>query len=368
MIVRKRKRAFSVIDLFCGVGGFTVGFALEGFEPIFAIDNDEPSIITYNENFGNHGICRDINDVKTFPDADVVIGGPPCQGFSNLGLRLPNDPRNQLWRGFMRCVRLSNPMVFVMENVPPLLKSAEYEAICSEAHKLGYDVVGKVLHAADYGVPQKRKRAIVIGSKIGKPRFPEATHFNPNGNNGEIGTEPNNGKLPWVSLRETIGDLSLVPDEKQWHIGRNPRPESIIRYKCVPPGGNRWDLQRKRPDLTPKCWIKKKSGGTDLFGRLEWDKPAFTIRTEFFKPEKGRYLHPEAHRPITHREAARIQTFPDDFRFVGSKINVAKQIGNAVPPLLAKEIASSIRRMIFSYEREARKRSQKSTTTVIGAS
>ena len=110
---------------------------------------------------------------------------------------------------------------------------------------------------------------------------------------------------------------------------------------------NRFDLQKRVPELTPKCWIKKVSGGTDLFGRLWWNKPAFTIRTEFFKPEKGRYLHPEQHRPITHREAARFQSFPDDFVFKGTKIEIAKQIGNAVPPLLAARIADIVYEMFI---------------------
>ena len=105
---------------------------------------------------------------------------------------------------------------------------------------------------------------------------------------------------------------------------------------------NRFDLQERAPELTPGCWIRKKTGGTDLFGRLWWDRPAFTIRTEFFKPEKGRYLHPRQHRPITHREAARLQSFPDDFVFKGSKIEIAKQIGNAVPPVLAARVADIV--------------------------
>ena len=111
------------------------------------------------------------------------------------------------------------------------------------------------------------------------------------------------------------------------------------------------DLLRDRPELTPGCWLRKKSGGTDLFGRLWWDKPSVTIRTEFFKPEKGRYLHPEQHRPITHREAARLQSFPDSFQFMGSKIEIAKQIGNAVPPLLAEKIADCVDRLLLARNR-----------------
>lgn len=160
------------------------------------------------------------------------------------------------------------------------------------------------------------------------------------------------GLLDWETVGRAIGDLpgaegtdirlGLVPPPLDLHFGRSPTNESLQRYKCIPEGGNRFDLQKNRPDITPDCWIRKKSGGTDLFGRLWWDRPAFTIRTEFFKPEKGRYLHPRQHRPITHREAARLQSFPDDFIFVGTKIEVARQIGNAVPPLLAKNVAKAV--------------------------
>ena len=115
---------------------------------------------------------------------------------------------------------------------------------------------------------------------------------------------------------------------------------------------NRFDLQKIAPEITPQCWIRKTSGGTDLFGRLWWNRPAFTIRTEFFKPEKGRYLHPVQHRPITHREAARLQGFPDTFKFIGKKVDIAKQIGNAVPPPLAARIADVVCALLESKKRE----------------
>ena len=114
---------------------------------------------------------------------------------------------------------------------------------------------------------------------------------------------------------------------------------------AIKEGMNRFDLQKRALELTPACWIRKETGGTDLFGRLWWDRPAFTIRTEFFKPEKGRYLHPSKHRPITHREAARLQTFPDSFKFCGTKIEIARQIGNAVPPMLAAKVAECVREL-----------------------
>ena len=147
-------------------------------------------------------------------------------------------------------------------------------------------------------------------------------------------------------MRDAIGDLPLQPTGSNWHIGRNPLPSSIERYRAVPEGGNRFDLQRNRPDLTPQCWLNKPTGTTDVFGRLWWDRPALTIRTEFFKPEKGRYLHPQADRPITHREAARLMTFPDWFEFEGTKTEVARQIGNAVPPVLGAEIGRFVRKLL----------------------
>jgi DNA (cytosine-5)-methyltransferase 1 len=184
--------------------------------------------------------------------------------------------------------------------------------------------------AADFGVPQKRQRAIIIGSRIGIPSLPSPTHQQ----DGGLFAMPT-----WRTVRDAIGDLPKDPDNVNRHDFRHARELSIQRYRAIPPGGNRRDL----PDhLNIPCWINKdpKGGGSaDLMGRLRWDAPALTIRTEFLKPEKGRYLHPEAHRSITVREGARLQTFPDDFVFAGSNFQAVKQIGNAVPPLLAHRIA-----------------------------
>jgi DNA (cytosine-5)-methyltransferase 1 len=158
------------------------------------------------------------------------------------------------------------------------------------------------------------------------------------------------GRPSWRTVRDAIADLPVpqgtevsdAPPPLDLHFGRTPMKKSLERYKAVPPGGNRFDLQKNALELTPGCWIRKTGGGTDLFGRLWWDRPSVTVRTEFFKPEKGRYLHPEQHRPITHREAARLMGFPDDFRFSGTKTEIAKQIGNAVPPQLAGSVAKYV--------------------------
>lgn len=357
---------FRLIDLFAGAGGLTLGFTsirdAEGypaFRPVWANDFNEDAAHTYNANFGDHCSSDDIvdllSDLRTeVPAAHVVIGGPPCQGFSLLNKKRKIDPRKQLWRPFMEVVERAGAEVFVMENVRQLLTSQEFQDIRREAEALGFQVASSVLCAADYGVPQERYRAFVIGVRGVDPSEafpPKRTHYNPDesGEQAELFDTYTQDPKPWCTVRDAIGDLpepvgTEIRDEPgpyDLHFGRTPTAKSRKRYRAVPPGGNRFDLQRNAPEITPDCWIRKKSGGTDLFGRLWWDRPSVTIRTEFFKPEKGRYLHPVRHRPITHREAARIQSFPDDFVFKGSKIEIARQIGNAVPPRLAQAVARS---------------------------
>jgi DNA (cytosine-5)-methyltransferase 1 len=337
---------FRLIDLFAGIGGMTCGFVQANgtearFEPVFAVELEEPLAAIYRRNFGDHIHVGDIKDVEKFPAADVVIGGPPCQGFSPLGRDRDTHSRallNSLWRHFVRALEESQPSVFVMENVPELLRSAEYAAFKERvtSPRLGYKVREDVLLAADFGAPQLRRRAIVVGSRIGKPPWPSATY------------SPEH----YATVRKALKGLPLEPDEKRWHRARpNIRPSSIERYKAVPEGGNRFDLAKNRPELLPPCWKRKKSGTTDVFGRLWWDRPAFTIRTEFYKPEKGRYLHPEAHRPITLREAACLQGFPRRYAkpplgFIFPEdlpmVTVAKGIGNAVPPPLARAIGAAV--------------------------
>jgi DNA (cytosine-5)-methyltransferase 1 len=234
------------------------------------------------------------------------------------------------------------------------------------ASQLGFNTASARLCAADYGVPQIRWRAFIIGSRFSDPKAvfpPKRTHYPSEQNHRRIFAEKETPFIsdpgPYRTVRDAIGDLELpqgteirdIPPPYDLHFGRNPSAKSLNRYMAIcEEGMNRFDLQRLVPHLTPECWIKKTSGGTDLFGRLWWDRPGVTIRTEFFKPEKGRYLHPAQHRPITHREAARIQSFPDEFRFIGSKIEVAKQIGNAVPPLLAVRLADCVYPLLVAAE------------------
>jgi DNA (cytosine-5)-methyltransferase 1 len=352
----------------------TLGFTKlcgHGFTPVWANDFNADAAATYNHNFGNHCHHGDIVDLlqnpKThIPKADVVIGGPPCQGFSLLNKFRDGDPRKQLWRPYMEIVERSGASIFVMENVPQLLESFEHGEIVEYARLLGFTTRSAKLCAADYGVPQVRWRAFIIGCKFADPAKvfpPKKTHFKPNNGYRKAFSEEFDAyienPLEWKTVRNAIADLPDptgteirdIPGPLDLHFGRMPTGKSLERYRAIPEEGmNRLDLLRNAPHLTPECWVRKKSGGTDLFGRLWWDRPSVTIRTEFFKPEKGRYLHPVSHRPITHREAARIQTFPDEFKFLGTKTEVARQIGNAVPPLLAARIADCVYTLLVSKE------------------
>ncbi|MBN9622107.1 MAG: DNA cytosine methyltransferase, partial [Actinobacteria bacterium] len=282
--------SYALIDLFAGCGGMTCGFEETGrFRSILAVESERDAATTWALNFGDR-VARDedgqplrIERVSPFPKADVVIGGPPCQGFSPLNMKGVGLERRGLWREYLRALRESEPSAFVMENVPELLRSAEYASFERSARRLGYAIEGRVLNAADYGVPQTRKRAIVIGVLGGGIRWPEPTHASPD-IAGEVGLPP------WRTFRQAVEGLPLEPSGVDWHNPRNPRPLSLERYRTIPgEGENRFDLAARRPDITPDCWLRKPTGSTDVFGRLWWDRPAVTIRTEFFKPEKGRY-------------------------------------------------------------------------------
>jgi DNA (cytosine-5)-methyltransferase 1 len=354
---------YRLIDLFCGCGGMTSGFMKTGrFDPVLANDWNEDAVASYRANFDPEGLHTVPGDLVSLledenfrvPLADVVIGGPPCQGFSLLNKKRTGDPRRALWYQFMRVVEASKAKVIVMENVRQLLTSPEFLDIKRTLSEFGFPYVqSRVLLAADYGVPEMRYRTIIMASRNHPISLPRPEYFDPK-------RIPNFKKQkdlfgldkfdPWKTVKDGIADLPKPvgteirsePSPLDLHFGRSPTNISKERYRAIPPGGNRFDLLKNRPDLTPACWIRKKSGGTDLMGRLWWDRPSVTIRTEFYKPEKGRYLHPDQHRPITHREAARIQSFPDEFQFKGTKVEIARQIGNAVPPLMAKAIGEQV--------------------------
>lgn len=390
----------TVVDLFAGCGGFTQGFREflpEGaerspFQPVAAVEADVAAASTYAANFlgddarGGHifaGKIQDWHPEHLTGEVDVILGGPPCQGFSGLGLEDPQDPRNQLWREYKKIVNLLKPKVFIVENVDRFLKSAEYEAFYQDVEKPDgelhdYTLRTAVLNAADYGVPQRRRRTIAIATRrdLEPIEHPRPTHRKrglPKVSEQLAVLFDVEQELPdWVSVdsifeatgaapegtelppnRETVGADGVPIDgaflTNELHIGRNPTALSLARYAAIPAGGNRHDLRgkyarvdRKKAYLSTESWDGHDNGSGDVMGRLRAGEPSVTIRTEFYKPEKGRYLHPVQDRPLSHLEAALIQGFPMDFRWCGTKVQIARQIGNAVPVGLSTAIAEAV--------------------------
>jgi DNA (cytosine-5)-methyltransferase 1 len=350
---------FALLDLFSGCGGLTEGFTSvrdkwARFIPTGAVELDQYAAATYASNFGPHVHQGDISDWigSGVPSADVVLGGPPCQGFSALGKRDPNDDRNKLWIRYAEVVASVRPLYFLLENVPPFLRSEQYKQL-EEATEPGgelqdYTIEASplIVNAADYGAAQKRRRAVVIGRRRDLPSITlqravvartvadAIAHTKFGVRKKEL---PARNKLVKVANR-TI-DTPGVFTTSELHITRNFTDLSLHRFAAIKAGGNRHDL----PDeLRAPCWRKNHDGSHDVMGRLHWNRPAVTIRTEFWKPEKGRYLHPEADRPITHMEAALLQGFPPDYRWCGPKISIGRQIGNAVPVELGRSIAAAL--------------------------
>lgn len=358
--------SIKVLDLFTGAGGLTLGWheAAKQFdfetEIVGAVELDETAAATYAENFRVEGQfvgpIEQWLDRGDIPEADVILGGPPCQGFSALGKRDINDIRNILWKRYAETIVRARPKYFVVENVVPFLKSSEFAAFRSSTAPGGvleeYTLEAHTLRAPHYGSPQNRRRAVVIGRRIDLPStgVPEITH-------------PKD--TDWLKVGQVFDDIPdevdaiQLPDRfspsstpgpflsRELHLGRNYTEKSLKRFAWIKEGGNRFDI----PDnLLSPCWRKAKTGYSDVMGRMHVNRPSVTIRTEFDKPEKGRYLHPTENRVITHFEAARLQGFPDDFKWYGSKPKIARQIGNAVPVQLAKAISTSVLSALMSIE------------------
>ncbi len=346
-----------MIDLFAGCGGLTAGFMATGhYAPVAAVEHDLAAAATYAVNFGeDHVHWGDIEDWVTgdIPAADVVVGGPPCQGFSNLGARRNRDPRNSLWRRYVDTLVAIEPQAFLLENVDRFATSGQFRGLVRETHRSGrlrdYRLDRHIVRTTDFGAAQLRRRIIVIGThrdlnKIEVPRLQTpkdqwSTVQNAIGDL-EAHVDPDNKDLPDFTT-ETFGQVVPgVYKSSDLHITRNYTDISLQRFAHIPTGGNRLNL----PDhLKAPCWRGHDTGSLDVMGRMHWHKPSVTIRTEFFKPEKGRYLHPDENRAITHHEAARLQGFPDDFQWCGTKLQIARQIGNAVPVPLAQALGLHLR-------------------------
>lgn len=350
-----------VIDLFAGVGGMSLGFEKSGFDVVLANEYDPSIANAYQINHKKTKmICGDITKID-FDDVfsnyigkiDVVIGGPPCQGFSQKGQRKTiNDERNFLFKYYVKVVDLIKPKYFVMENVPNLL-TAEGGYFRKEIeelfNKMGYQLKTGVLNASDFGVPQNRHRAVIIGKK---------------------GSEAPNLPLPKktkVTIWDAISDLSFLnsgegeevqcyPIEPQSSYQRKLRSQSESLYNHVATSHSKLALERLamippnsgKEVLPPEHLTKSIYSGT--WTRMRKDEVSVTITTRFDTPSSGKFTHPYLNRAITVREAARIQSFPDNFVFVGNKGSQMKQVGNAVPPFLAEAIAKEIMKDIKEDE------------------
>jgi len=354
-----------VLDLFSGAGGLSEGFsrasatrtATHRYSTVRAVESDLTAAASYEANHGKEtvfaGAIEDWLRVEDVPAADLVIGGPPCQGFSALGKKDVNDKRNQLWEYYAQTIVKANPQFFVLENVPRFLNSpqfTQFEEMCGPDGDLrDYTFEAKILNAAEHGAAQIRKRVIVIGHHrdLPFPGFPEvARRFK----------DPSNWKTVRSALRQLPEAVRVqdLPDRvyefsgealagtyrtDELHVTRHYEEISLKRFAFIKEGENRFKLPE---ELKSDCWRKHTTGSGDVMGRLWWDRPSVTIRTEFFKPEKGRYLHPSEPRALTHQEAARIQGFRDTYRWVGSKTSIARQIGNAVPIPLGKALGQHL--------------------------
>lgn len=343
----------TVIDLFAGVGGLSLGFEMEGFDILLANEFDQSIATAYKENHkSTNVVVGDITSLdlsKVFGEyvnkIDVVIGGPPCQGFSQKGKRKTiNDERNFLFKHYVEVVKFVKPKYFVMENVPNLL-TAEKGFFLNEIKGLfkgyGYSIRYGILNAADYGVPQNRRRAIIIGKYLATPpELPlpckqKVTIWDAisdlaylESGEGEFEQEYRNSPKSDYEKKMRKGSKILYN-----HMATKHSALALERLSLIPPNAGK--------EVLPKEHITK-SVYSGTWSRMKQNDVAVTITTRFDTPSSGKFTHPFLNRAITVREAARLQSFPDTFKFIGSKMSQMKQVGNAVPPLLARKIARVI--------------------------
>jgi len=344
-------RTYNVIDLFCGAGGLSYGFEKAGFNVLLGIDIDPAALITFELNHKNSKcICGDITeitktDIKKIignTDIDVLIGGPPCQGMSLSGPRKFDDPRNKLYLSYIRLVKEIKPKVFIIENVPGLVAlfgGAIKDSIIKAFHDLGYQIEYKILCAANYGVPQSRKRVMFAGYKTGKFEFPC-------GGTKQVSCIDALSDLP--PLIETIGEPEMqyftAPQSAYQKLMRK-RSKTVKNHiaakhsdnvqktiALIPPGGNYKSL--------PEGYNSTRNFHV-AWTRFPDNKPAPTIDTGH-----RHHFHYKYNRVPTVRECARIQSFPDDFIFTGNKTQQFRQVGNAVPPLMAEQVAIQVLKLL----------------------
>jgi DNA (cytosine-5)-methyltransferase 1 len=328
---------YSVVDLFAGVGGLSYAFSHDdAFDLVMANEIDREISHAYELNHpGVKMLCCDIKklteeEIKKHikVPVDIVVGSPPCQSFSTLGKR-KNDEKAQLFNDFCRVLRILEPKIFIFENVTGILsmqKGTLFKTILDEFSKIGYELKYKILNAAEYGVPQIRERVILVGTR-GKNNFefPPPTH--------------GAGLKPFVTLADAIGNMPAG-------LCDNTPPKNADYLKkimlALPDGGTKFDLP---PELRPK------SGYGNTYAKLWWNKPSTTITRNFGCVSSSRCIHPRESRALSTREGARLQSFPDDYVFFGSRSKKNLEIGNAVPPLLSVALARQVKKFFLDFSR-----------------
>lgn len=370
----------TAISLFCGAGGCSLGFKQAGYSILYANDKDKAAVDTYKKNFPE-AICssEDIDDLDfehvlseiglQSGELDILIGGPPCQGFSTAGTRFWDDPRNHLLKSYVRALTTFNPKWFIMENVEGLLTSNKGQYIYEAAHafiELGYSIRIEKIYSQEYGVPQRRKRVLIVGNRLGyNYKMPEPT-FKVSGQifrNSDITISHAIRSLPPASNDKNLivkATKSLPEDDfdaflrgSATEITDHYYPDvsgiQLERISFLKPGQTMKDLpdklqhesfkKRANRRVADGMPTEKRGGAPSGLKRLIINEPSLTITGAATRE----LIHPIENRPLTIREAARIQTFPDDFVFCGNASQKIQQIGNAIPPVLARIFAEHIR-------------------------
>ena len=344
----------TALDLFCGAGGLTRGLVESGFKVVAAVDKWEPAVHSYDANFPDHPVWKEdvvrldrtrLRKLALSEPVDLVAGSPPCQGFSIQRIGKDEDDRNDLVLAFGRLVRELAPSMFLMENVPGLLGRRGKTTAARFVREMsagGYESRSAILDAACFGVPQTRRRVFFVGWRQGllsNFTFPE----------------PLLSENQFLTVREAIGDLPSPPKDfspmlrDPLHRRMRLSPKNLERLALIPPGGGFEDLPL---NLRVGC---HRNGATRIghryvYGRLDPDRPAGTITARFDSFTRGRFAHPWENRNISLREGARLQSFPDDHVFFGTQEEIAAQIGNAIPPLLARAVCGAVLRHIHPAE------------------
>lgn len=364
---------FNVIDLFAGVGGLSYGFAYDSDFEIIAANEilaamatayslNHPTVKMYNidiKEFSLRNLTEDLGIEQG--DVDIIIGGPPCQAYSTVGKRLLDDPRGKLFQEYFRVLSEIKPKMFIFENVKGLLsvkKGDTLKEIISLFESIGYHVTMKILNAADYGTPQIRERIIIVGSIFDNDFvYPKPTHSSE--------TTNSLGLKPYITLKEALGDLPSInsgdvgldyasePQNEYQYQMRINAPAQLIDHstpknneklvklmKALPDGGTPLDIPES---------LRPTSGFANTYCRLWWNRPSTTITRNLSCPSSSRCIHPRDARPLSTREGARLQGFPDNYKFYGTRYERNLQIGNAVPTQLSIALKNAVKEYLCQH-------------------